>query len=1139
MGRKASVRFLMTRPWLWPLGLALAVAAAALLRPSIPPEPTGGLEQLPAETAQRLRHAGGTLAAEIALFVSHAELVSELWSRQGAHALEEEELECFSENASAWAEAILRECAGAVRGAGVRESLARRELSRLLGETCRPVRLSPPVVPLRAGFLSSCGSGEAAPGPILGILLEVLSRLEALLEEVPPNSRAARGLRSAIGALRRLLGIFDAEPVVIAFTAPAEGALARSIPEIEFTMTDAGSGPDPASRRLIAVHTGPMAGGTTDLTARTSFTADPGGGRGVVRAEGLEPSALADGFLRLEASGTDLAGNPPATAVRNFVLDRQSPAILMARPESGEEFSSPTAPLEVTLTDAVSGVDLASVTITLDEAEITSSVTAEVISATPLGHPREVRLTGSLEVAPGAHEVSIRLADRAGNEAQARIRFTVSGAPPPPPEVEIEQDPVATLEKIQPEDPHADFEGGYAHKVSGTLRLRVRGAEGPLAGIRLLARLLDGEGRIVPAPDLPMVTNEEGIGGFAVEFGRKVGPHTVEVTASNAVVAQPLRFTVEALEFPLMVTVVTDHRAGSGAILEIHTPQGTSIRAFESDAQGNPVPAGRGKVIVLDPEITSWGESDRLRVLDTGRMGYLIKPGVTGSYFMTVEAVGLTDENGNPIRRTIPLSVPEIPSGPQPLPQARIVSGQGQRGYPGRETPEPLVAALIPGTQPSPHDRIVFSVATSVGLGGSSFPAGELVAVTGADPILRGPGRLSLRAVGGVASVRFIPAFPVSAAITIGVDAEPEPLPPNDYFLVAAPRVYLARKKLPRDAAGRVLRDAQGNTAPSDEFEEIPEEGRGPEPFVRVGDILDRAGRLKEPREVYAFYVEMETKDFGERLPAGVMAADILGKPLELQESLAPSILDLELQRVKVEEGRAFYRSGPLSLTFSARKREETPVHSLPGGARLLQGKIRSTVVPYVPYRGLLGGTGRYPSPGRPGRSPMWVFLGDSLTIGTQGKCVVRDYQESSYAVQACRLANVRWAVAGLEEPGTPQRIWTDPVPGAALVPDPTRPPRTDPTLFAALMGGLSEPAGGRLRAVGERAGDRRDGDPAGDHAGPVQQRRFGNGFGSRRARQLHVGLHAGGLGGNGGGRVRLAERVGMAAGAGGAPAQP
>jgi hypothetical protein len=281
---------------------------------------------------------------------------------------------------------------------------------------------------------------------------------------------------------------------------------------------------------------------------------------------------------------------------------------------------------------------------------------------------------------------------------------------------------------------------------------------------------------------------------------------------------------------------------------------------------------------------------------------------------------------------------------------------------------------------------------------------------------------------------------------------------------VGGPRVYLARRKFARDSEGRILRDAEGNASPSAQFEEIPAPEEGPEPFVRTADILDPAGRLKEPSEVYTFFVEMETADYGERLRAGVMAAGVDREPLELADAWAPTRHDLELERVSVQDGKALYRSGPLALTVSSRMPSDpAAVSVLPGGTRLLQGDQGAPIVPFVPFE-TSEGTGQLPGTARQGRGPMWVFLGDSLTIGTQAKCVVGLYQRAGYAVQACRLANVPVWVADIEEPGTPPRIWTDPRLDDPLRPDPTFPPMTNPTLFAELMGGLSEPFGDRAR---------------------------------------------------------------------------
>lgn len=102
-----------------------------------------------------------------------------------------------------------------------------------------------------------------------------------------------------------------------------------------------------------------------------------------------------------------------------------------------------------------------------------------------------------------------------------------------------------------------------------------------------------------------------------------------------------------------------------------------------------------------------------------------------------------------------------------------------------------------------------------------------------------------------------------------------------------------------------------------------------------------------------------------------------------------------------------------------------------------------------------------------PAREGLWVFLGDSITIGTQGKAVVENYQKASYGYRACERVGIYRHVAAMTEPGLPQRIWANPKAGDPNLPDPNATPDRDPVLFVDLVG-IPDPRGARKPVSGE-----------------------------------------------------------------------
>jgi hypothetical protein len=127
---------------------------------------------------------------------------------------------------------------------------------------------------------------------------------------------------------------------------------------------------------------------------------------------------LAEGANVLSVQAQDRAGNVTS---RSFVVNRDTgPPVMSVVPADGAPEVEPLQTLIVNVSDALSGVDFASLSITLDGSQV-----AERFTTAPL----QAYLPAGVEELPlGQHVLWAEVADRAGNVAQVQSTFTVTDA---------------------------------------------------------------------------------------------------------------------------------------------------------------------------------------------------------------------------------------------------------------------------------------------------------------------------------------------------------------------------------------------------------------------------------------------------------------------------------------------------------------------------------------------------------------------------------------------------------------------------------------------------------------------------------------------------------------------------------------
>jgi RHS repeat-associated protein len=193
----------------------------------------------------------------------------------------------------------------------------------------------------------------------------------------------------------------DLTPPTVSIVSPVSGILSNGATQhVLVQYSDDLSGVDPASVRITL--------DGADVTARLAV--------GPEQAQG--DLSVAAGVHSLRVDLADRATNP-ASAQSTFTIDLTSPAVSIVSPANGLLSNRGTQHVLIQYSDDLAGVDLASVRIRLDGADVTGSLAVGPTFA-----------EGDLPIAGGVHTLRVELADRATNPAPAASTFTIDLAPP-------------------------------------------------------------------------------------------------------------------------------------------------------------------------------------------------------------------------------------------------------------------------------------------------------------------------------------------------------------------------------------------------------------------------------------------------------------------------------------------------------------------------------------------------------------------------------------------------------------------------------------------------------------------------------------------------------------------------------------
>jgi RHS repeat-associated protein len=195
----------------------------------------------------------------------------------------------------------------------------------------------------------------------------------------------------------------DTQAPGLAFTQPASGAFVGTAnPQVVVTWSDAASGIDATSFQI----SGP--GTFTCTTSASGATCQP-------------VSAFAEGAVSLMATVSDHAGNS-ANASLSFTVDTAAPTLSITAPAEGATVPATGLQIQLTWSDAGSGINASSLALTDDGATLSASCTTSAAGAV---------CTQGSPLASGAHTVAATVADRSGKSSTATIHFTVVSTTPP------------------------------------------------------------------------------------------------------------------------------------------------------------------------------------------------------------------------------------------------------------------------------------------------------------------------------------------------------------------------------------------------------------------------------------------------------------------------------------------------------------------------------------------------------------------------------------------------------------------------------------------------------------------------------------------------------------------------------------
>lgn len=960
-------------------GLLLVLSAALLDSDPVPCAPTGLSERAKQEADAEAQRIVPLLLDRVANAAAHA--------RSLPSDPETSEIEAFAAELKALRDWIVSEL----------DRFADPEFRAYVEARIRE-RASRAVLPGTLGFAPAPSPRGVFAAPRL-IAPQAEQQLEDLvakfvgkfMEAQNPAQKAA--FAQVLENLREIGKLFDTTAPEVTVTLSPSKALYNAAdlqPGVGVTvmMKDALSGLDEASF-------------TFPLSGALSF--DPILGTGELTAT-LVAESVPDGDVVLAAGICDRAGNCGEGSAE-FVKDTTSPQIEFVFPQQDSFLLDLSFGLHLDVQDAVSGV--ASVTVLLNAQDVTAQLTP--------GSP----ITGTLTGVEGLNALTVMATDGAGNVGDGGITFTIHLGPldmtwpPPVDEVTVE---LLGGDRGTPETVLVELTDSIVEHVA----VRFRRSDGsPAERIVVRPTLIEGAGAPY-YPDPRHLSDSQGIARFDLLTASAAGTAIYRIEAMNAIVTNELLVTVQTFPQVLQLFDIAGEPPGSAVRVEGFGPRRTAVIFEEVDDEDKPVAPADSHGSFL--------YANRLTLLN-GQVetAFIIGAGAESGTEIRLRATTpeIHDQAGKPLSSTTTFVVGEPVAGAN---RVTIQSGQAQLVFPGEWTDE-LKVHVVPDSNPDTITVAHFfllpsNYAISLDPGekeGDTFVEEPALAAVIGDPFAAQPDALSVQCVGDVCSISVrMPdwAGPFYVGV-VGANVLPE-----------------------QPASAGEIQDLFALGPPKVEF---VDEAETPLPFLSAGDIFGEEGVIQKASNELSFRIKFTATQDGEgakRLFKLVARGVTPSRDMvRLDTSVEPNIErddyadrlaaeEIELEAERQADARVYLTERIAVATHQNRITGAFKILNTPlGGQPLIAGIPGSR----------LGTRQNYPirsdSPNI--RQPTWVFVGDSLTNGTQAVAVVDGQQRNSYPAVLGMLANVPVRLPLMEEPGVPPRFYGNPKNPNAPLPEP------------------------------------------------------------------------------------------------------
>jgi lysophospholipase L1-like esterase len=422
-------------------------------------------------------------------------------------------------------------------------SAVRQLLEAEIRRWCADARLDERVFSILpgVGFRGLLACGRLGPAPtaqdeMARLIAAFVQRYRGARDPLPKQAFAR-----VILLLRRIGVLFDSQPPTISIELiPAKAGYNLSDMTqgllVKISFADDISGPDPDSLSIVAT----VGGSSFDLTSSATSSFDPITGEGIASMI-LGVFSIPDGFVTLTVRLCDMAGNCGLESV-SFLKDTLPPAIAVSSPAAGSTIDGPTVPVDVKITDEVSGIDTGATSVFFNGVDVSQLLTFGGTAAAQ-------SITGELQGQEGSNQLEITAIDNVGNVSRIVVDFVIRL-------VLAELPPKFNLMAQAGEDQ----EGFYFTRAPETLVWKVLDEMGnPVEGVTCIleidptgTRSPEGEkpdlGAMIPAPGLSFVSDKNGIAGVNYVFGNS--SVLLRAFALLGSTIDPPRFELTALGSP-------------------------------------------------------------------------------------------------------------------------------------------------------------------------------------------------------------------------------------------------------------------------------------------------------------------------------------------------------------------------------------------------------------------------------------------------------------------------------------------------------------------------------------------------------------------------------------------------------------